>query len=241
MIAGTILDAFQFKKSNIAIFLGSGSTINDISKKQWKKLKEFDLWTVNNWIYHPEIVPNFYHLELKKYGFEYFKRHMDEKRDKYKDTIFFIQRSKKNLDDLIGSQSRTYTYLQDRDRVHERQNVNADFKMSDGDRLNNLYCSSLTSVLVLMYRFGYSSIILFGVELDNSKYFWTGRDPKYGLVHHQVNKEHEGHKESDPHNTIHIKDFIIDFNERWMIPNKREILVGTKKTLLYPSLRFVEI
>ena len=52
------------KKSNQAIFLGCGPSINDITDEQWRKIDSMDVWVSNNWYIH-DVVPDFYHLEVK--------------------------------------------------------------------------------------------------------------------------------------------------------------------------------
>ncbi len=38
-----------------------------------------------------------------------------------------------------------------------------------------------------------------------------------------------------------IKDFVIDFNRRFMIPEERQIFTATKNTLLYPALEYRDV
>ena len=63
------MDFFKYKNSDTAVFLGSGQSINNISMQEWVVInKNCDLWTVNNWVYHPFVVPDFYMVESKWYG-----------------------------------------------------------------------------------------------------------------------------------------------------------------------------
>ena len=68
-------EIYKCKGSDVAVFLGSGSSINNITNRQWKTMSKLDTWTVNNWVYHP-FIPKFYHLEIKKYNSELFKNRM---------------------------------------------------------------------------------------------------------------------------------------------------------------------
>ena len=245
----SIREMGKHKKYNKAVFLGCGSTINDI--KDWDKFKGYDVWTSNNWLYHPTFVPDFYHVELKKYDYPIFKERLAEKRHMYKDCVFFFHK-----DMVYGAFPRgmiTYQYKVKRLRTHERRDCNANYQMQKGENISALYCASFTSILEIMYRFGYKDIILFGVELNNAKYFWTDLnqppgDPdvfdkpyftkKYGKVHHNTNKERSP---DHHHNTAHIAKFIVDFHHKWMRPRGRNLYVGTRKTLLFPALQYVEL
>lgn len=241
-----IHDAMKHKNSDTAIFLGSGSSINDISPYQWKILKQFDLWTVNNWVYHPFIVPDFYHLELKAYGFPIVKKRLEEKKLLYKDTKFIVPEGKclvlsngqKVMTlDAIPLSCVVHTYPWINYKTTERKDIKADYKI-EGNVIHRSYGMSFPSILEIVYRFGYERIVLFGVDLDNSFYFWTGGDPKYGKVHHQTNKAHENKDPNQPHSTFRVVDFIKDFNVKFM---KSNMYVGTKKSMLYPGLNFIEI
>lgn len=244
-----IQDAKKYKKGGTAIFLGSGSSINDITDREWDKLKEFDLWTVNNWVYHPTIIPKFYHLELKAYGFSIIQERFEEKKNKYRGVKFIVpegktlilkNKAKVRTLDAIPQCCEVFTYSWINNKTRETEEISANYPMRD-DVVTRSYGVSITSVLELMYKFRYEKIVLFGVDLDNSLYFWTGGDPKYGKVHHQTNKAHENRPPEAPHSTSRIVDFIVDFNKRWMETNKRKIFVGTKKSLLYPKIDYISV
>ncbi len=237
---------FAYKKSSTCVFLGSGASINNITKKQWTLIKKQDVWAVNNWVYHPFIVPDFYHVETKHYGYDILQKRFEEKIEAYKNTKFIFPRGKrikffngtsKRLCFVVPECMNIYEYeIKSRDPKRKHNPFNANYKI-DSCYYTKSYDMSITTIFEILYLFGYKKIILFGVDLINSLYFWTGNDPKYGKVHHQTNKSHEGKNSNDPHATYKIKDFIIDFNERWMKPVGREIFIGHKKTLLYPDLR----
>lgn len=111
-------DLKQYISSDTAVFLGSCSSINYITDEQWNKLLSFDTWAVNNWVYHPTIVPKFYHLEVKQYhDNDILKRRFEEKWEKYKNTRFLTEIYKKELIcEVIGHEheSNIYTYYRDK-------------------------------------------------------------------------------------------------------------------------------
>lgn len=239
------------KKSDQAVFLGSGPSINTITDEQWNKIiLEYDAWTVNNWVYHPWFVPDFYHIEVKWYDYELMQKRLLEKKDQYADVNFIFPMNKTigmqdgrrlPLHEVAFEGARKYHYaMRGRDHKRTHDPFNADYKMHPRV-LTKSYDMSLTALFELLYKMGYKRIVLFGVDLDNSRYFWTGGDPIYGQVHHQTNKAHEGKDPNLPHNTHRIAEFIVDFQYRWMRPANRSIVVGHKKTALYGKLRMEEL
>jgi len=238
-----------FKKSTIAFLLGSGQSIRRIADEEWEIIKRHDIWTVNNWIYHPFIIPDFYHVEAKKYNFEVLQRRFREKKESYKLVKFIFPRKKTlrmrrkeriPLSYIVPDSMMKFEYsLRSRDIGRTHNPFNADYVM-DGVLLTKSYDMSMTILFELLYKFDYEVVVLYGIDLLDSYYFWTNWK-ECGEVHHQTNKEHEGKDPNSPHNTIRIKDFIIDFNNRWMIPNGREIFVGHTRTGLHPELDFVDI
>lgn len=237
----------KHKGSNTCILLGSGPSINNISDSHWERLKRHDLWTVNNWVYHPTVVPDFYHVETKWYGYEILKRRFDEKNILYRDcrfifpwrkTITLKDETKHRLKDVVFDGASKYEYrMQKRDpkRTHKVFSANYNFHPR---LITKSYDMSLTSVFEMIYRMGYQRIVTFGVDLNNSLYFWTNR-PECGKVHHQTNKEHEGKNPDLPHATHRILHFILDFNSRHMKPHGREICCGHENSALSDYLRIL--
>lgn len=246
------LTAFaHYKKSDICVLLGSGPSICDISKKEWEVLGKVDTCALNNWVYHPTFVPNFYFIETKWYGYDILQRRLQEKFEAYKNVTFFFQKGKgirepgtklvrplKNVAKGFPTRIEFNVVSRDRKRTHEVYTSDYRINLS---KFTKSYDISITYIFEFLYRMGYKKIILYGVDLLNSLYFWTGGDPKYGEVHHQWNKQHENKDPQEPHATYKIRDFIIDFNTRWMVPEGKEIVVGHKTTTLYPYLKYVNI
>jgi hypothetical protein len=231
---------YKHKKSDVAVFLGCGKGINNISKTEWKKIYEFDVWASNNWIYHPDYIPHFYHVELKQYDFEIMQRRFKQREKDYKDVVFIYHK------DLVFKSfskkfENIYKYNVVRMFPKEKQNVNAKYKMSTGNNVSHLYMSSFTSILEILYRFGYKQIVVYGCEFYTSEYFWTYWSDDLGPFHHRWNKQHEGKSSKAKYNTVHTLPFIIDFNKRWLLPEGKEMFVGNKDTLLFPELRYKNI
>ena len=232
------------RNSDVCILLGCGSSIDRIKPAQWQNMIKYDLWAVNNWVYHPFIVPDFYHIECKHYDYRIMQRRLLKKQKEYKDVNFIFPKNKMigmkdgsrvRLSDVAFSKAKKYEYeMRVRDSKREMKTFNSDYNITG--KLTKSHDMSLTLLFELIYRMGYKKIVLFGIDLYNSYYFWTNH-PEYGEVHHRTNKEHEGKDPKEPHNTHKIKDFIIDFNKRWMLPEGREIFIGYDDTALKGHLQ----
>lgn len=232
-------EIYKRKDSDIAVFLGSGPSINNVTGRQWKAISKLDTWTVNNWVYHP-FVPRFYHVEAKTWNRELLKKRIRMRGDDYKDTNFIINQSRLYLLDVIGPREHIYCYKMSKINVVNDPIVP---KYKPSDNANVLVCnlnSSITMMLELLCRFKYRKVVFFGMDLVNSRYFWTGR-PEYGEVHCQWNKDREGRKPEQRHNTAHIRNFVVWFSRKRMGEIGGEFFVGHKDTLLYSGLRYFKL
>jgi len=232
-------EIYKRKGSDVAVFLGSGPSINNVTGKQWKVMAKLDTWTVNNWVYHT-FVPRFYHVEAKSYNRPLLKERMRARKEQYRNVNFVINKSRLYLLDVIGPQEYIYSYEMRKINV-TNEPVVPKYKPSNDP--NVLVCnlnSSVTMILELLQRFKYKKVIFFGMDLINSRYFWTDR-PEYGKTHCQWNKDHEGRKPEQPHNTSHIRNFVVWFSKNWMREIGGEFFVGHKDTLLYPGLKYLKL
>lgn len=229
---------YKHKNSDTAIYLGSGSSINNITPAQWKKIATFDTWTVNNWVYHP-FVPKFYHLEVKKINRDIITKRIASRKD-YGNVIWILNRDRKYLFDVIGNQKHIFTYKMEKINAVKKNIIP---KYTPNNNHNVLTCNlntTFTMMLELILRFKYKRVIFFGVDLQDSRYFWTGRKD-FGKTHCQWNKDHEDRKPDQPHNTAHVKNFVVWFSRKKMRKIGGEFFVGHKDTSLFPELRYISI
>jgi len=236
-------------KSQTAVILGSGPSINDIDTNEWAHLKyACDSWAINNWVYHPTFIPNFYMIETKWYGYDILVRRFIEKQTSYSDVKFLFQRNKqikmrdgslRYIRNVVWRDAERFEFdVVSRDSKRTSRITDANYSYHP-NALTKSYDCSMTHLLELVDRVGYKRIVLYGVDLSNSFYFWSDGDPKYGEVHHLTNKAHENKPPTDPHNTALIYDFIVDFRRR-LNYNGCELLVGSKRSALYPDLPLIK-
>lgn len=239
----------KYRKADTVVLLGSGSSIKRITPAQWKIIRDCDTLALNNWVYHPTFVPDFYMIECKHYDFQIVQRRLAQKREQYKDCRFIFPVKKKVrlknrppvwLREVVPWDASIFEYHAVlRDPKRRSKAVNANYKPHPR-MLTKSYDASLTLALELLWVMGYKTIVLCGVDLKDSYYFWSGGEPEYGEVHHLTNKAHEGKDPHQPHATIIVKDFITDFSKRWMWNQGRKMYVGNPDTALYPEIPLID-
>jgi hypothetical protein len=243
---GSKIHIFDYPKTENVVVLATGESINDITPELYEHIKEnYDILAINNFFYHPFIVPNMLHLELKHYDAQNALKRLREKwRLGWKNVNFIFPKSRSSF--LIryipnGATCAVYNFKIRGDHPKINPNVIIDANFNPDTGIYKSYDSSVTSIINILYLMGYKNIIINGMTMTNSKYFWTNMEPELrGEVVHLYNKAHEHDDPNKPHNASHIKDYIIDFNKRHMLPNNREIYITSEDTALYPDLKIWE-
>jgi len=220
------------KGSDVAFFLGCGDSINDITVEQWDIINENDVWTSNNFIYHP-FVPDFYHVEMKSGQPDWIKLWGKRKRQKgseYDDVKFIVNAGHcGHILPAIGDHPQVFGYP----RNVVKNNKNAQRKDDMATHSNN---ASFTLVLDLLDKMKYDKTILFGVDLKRSTYFWTDTK-EFGKTHQNTNK---GLAKTAPHTTAsRVPQFIKKVAKHWF---RGSLYIGYKDSLLYDiGLKYIDI
>jgi hypothetical protein len=212
----------EYKKSEYGVFLGCGSSINAITKNQWKAIEQCDVWVSNNFLYH-WYIPDFYHVELKsgkRQWLNLWKRRKADKGDTYDDVKFICNRDHcGHILPQIGEHPMVFGYP----RKVWKSNNRCKRDLKFGNHSNN---ASFTLVLDLLSRMGYKKTILFGVDLLNAKYFWTGKR-EFGETHCDTNKDRP---KKSPHTTAgRVPHFVQTCRTLWF---KDTLYLGYEKSLL---------
>lgn len=215
----------KYKKSNIGFFMGCAISIKDITDEQWKVIKLHDMWSLNDWHYHP-VVPDFYHIELKSSRDDWnqiFEKVHKAKIEEYKEVKFIINRDHcEHILSRLGNMEYIFGYPRE---------------VKDGIKSNksfSLRSASATLVLDLMCKMGYEKIIIFGIDKHTSAYFWTNTN-EYGETHCNTNKNQDINQ---PHSTVEsIKHFIPQIPKKYKIP----FYMGYKGSLFDGILPYIDI
>jgi hypothetical protein len=176
-----IYDATKIKKNKKhALLLGTGNSINQISREQYIKIKEsFDIWGINNFFLHNYIVPDFLHFEIKAdINGEILPRILEEKKDAYKNTVFIADIATRERDlpyRFLNTDLFVNFYSYNRvDRLNPDGTYILDGKYKPHkDVVQITHGKSNSKILDIMVRSGYEKIFFCGIDLNDCNYFWT--------------------------------------------------------------------
>jgi len=203
-------DLIKKKRNNEAIFLGCGPSINRLSDAAWHKINKLDIWTSNNWFVH-DVVPDFYHLEVKLHrNGKFAKRMAESKKELYRDVNWILDSTRPYLFDIIKSE--WYDNIYSYNKTHRGEDGHYTPKTGE---VQVSCMASLTIVLDLMQKMNYKKIYFCGVDLYSSEYFWTNNE-KY--LDHDIpylisTCKPDERPASAPHTTLKTARFIKEFGE----------------------------
>ena len=206
------------KKSDEAIFLGCGPSINDLDKKH---LEGKDIWTANGWYFHPTIIPDFWHMEIKEHRCGPTTRKLlSDRRKEYKDVTWVLNESR--------------PYLLNAARPEWYENI---FLYNPDEDPCRVQCgSSFTIVLQIMCAMGYKKIYFCGVDLYDSRYFWTDNPEYKDIVPPILNSckpDERSKDEKHPTQERNIAEWIKEFTDL----NEIEAINLSQKSLLQKYMR----
>jgi hypothetical protein len=246
------------KKSDTLVILGSGKSILDISKDEFERMKSVNTFAMNFWCYH-DFVPDFFCFEGfkgKQKSYEIWKEHLLSNNKNYENTIFLgnavgIFNTIGNLCDAYldfpkSVKNSLILYTTRGVFVSSRNNFlnyhNEKFKkLKSPAGPYQAFRASLSIALQFAYLMKYKRIILYGIDLNNSGYFWKNWEIKSHL------KTNAGKSEEEMHNTAlnnkwrGIQDYIYHINDKIFKPEGIVVEVANKSSLLYPNIPFGKI
>ncbi len=172
-------DILYRKKSDTLFILGSGSSLNKLSKIEIDTIKKNDLFGLNFSYLKSDIIPTFHQFSWEKsYACEYLTKFFYGFRNKYKNTVIFISDKAryrfahpKLTPDFFPVNPSLYYY--DLPKA-----INVD-KNGFSDELFDqsiFYRGTLSLILELIISFEYKKIVLIGVDLDTREHFFDNMD-----------------------------------------------------------------
>jgi len=177
----------EHKKSDTLFVLGSGGSINMLTKDEWKEIGRCDSVGLNFWVLH-DFVPTYYCFEEARDGDrrDIFYKTLASRVEEFRNTPFIA----KDLQDAAISFDKIPYQL--RDNIY----LSVDFTVQIGGRDDllqsylktlgrlgrlkhgrGLHClygitASISYLLFFALHAGYSRVVLCGVDLSDSKYFY---------------------------------------------------------------------
>lgn len=240
------LDISQYKKSDTLFVLGSGASINQITEKQWGEIRSHDSIGFNFWLLH-NFVPTYYVFELPRDNEArmVFYKILRYKTLDYKNTPIIKKSSLERLD-IKQLHHLTISNLYLSNDIEIPGNKKLNLVLEKYNRLVNLgYMlrkrASLSYMIFFGLKAGYKNIVLCGIDLNNTNYFYD--DKKY-LDKININitlKRHKGnvHKTMDPSRSeLTIGKVVLTMKEILFDRNDINLFIGSKLSVLYPSLPY---
>jgi len=203
------------RKNRKGIFLGCGKSINDLSKENIDKLhKEFDIWTSNSFMINQEIIPDFYHLEVKPHrNGPLVRRITGNEYKRFENTKWILDITRPYLTENfeLGKYKQENFYFYKKYYRKELDGKYIPRKDSLGVSLN----ASLSLICDAIIKQNYEEFYFLGVDMDDSKYFWTD-NPKYKdrLIEDIIKTCKPDERKPDAlHPTFKMKNFIKEIFE----------------------------
>lgn len=250
------IDVNKYKSSDTLFILGSGSSVNDYGKEEWKHINKHDSIGFNFWFYHP-FVPTYYVFEpaIDEEDAEKFVKNLNYRKEDYMNVPFIMKdvmsHDPKYYLEHLPSEVLENLYLSFDYPI--AGDTNEEFSKSldltiDSGAFNNYSLeellrkrASISYLVLLGMAMGYQKIILCGVDLNNSNYFFEGEG--------YSSKEYFDYPYSNLTNKVHLTvdkeinkvtiDYVIkELDERVLKPRGTNLYIGSKKSLLYPSLPY---
>ncbi|WP_428027032.1 hypothetical protein [Arcobacter sp.] len=235
------------KKSDTLFILGSGSSINNISKEMWEHIKLNDSLGFNFWLIH-EHIPNYYMFEptAQKEQSKILQFWLRERAISYKKMATYIlmkdfrtlsMRYKDIPEDL-----RSKFMLLPKDNVYgsTKENIIKSFNLIKRFKLfsrNVVYMrrASLFSAIYIGWRLGYKKIVLAGIDLNNADYFYESIEYE-GILRPLIKKDKVHDTIKDNGTDLPIDELIYILNDYLLKESNTELYVLNKNSLLSTKL-----
>jgi len=251
----------KWKSSDTVFILGSGTSIDNITEKHWEHIADKDSIGLNKWPFH-EFTPTYHVFELPRIEKKYQNCHW------YWELLDYRKESYSNIPVIMKDVSRTY-YDIEPDSIPDWicENIlllpkiqlpgeNVRFpdvwfrQINDtnffDDEIRYIYQNnaSLMFLILLSVKLGYDSIVLSGVDLNNSRHFFE--DSRYeDIIDHpnsssrDKNKKHKTASKNEKKFTI--MDIINSMNRLILKPRGISLYIENKNSALYPDLPHYDI
>ena len=245
----------NYKTSDTIFILGSGSSVNDLTEENWMIINRHDSVGFNFWLIH-EFVPTFYFIEPSAYS-ERFQAVLDliRRRSQECDKMPIIceyknwTNSGRTFQEIpIEVEKNAYLYAPYYLRTRLSQIVSVFLRYGrligffGNNNVNSIihHRATLSAAVMFAAIVGYKNIVLTGIDLNNSSYFWEGNPEKYCNQSLPNNIQSSNiHRTVDPDATDEEKaipiDKYLDILDRVVLqPNGIKVFVASKKSKLYP-------
>jgi hypothetical protein len=257
------LNLKNYKKSETVFILGSGSSINQLRDHQWDIIASSDSIGFNFWLIH-DFIPSLFFFELPRDLDRrmILSKLLNKKSRDYQETPIVVKKvfghEKEGLLDFIPQKiysniffARTVDLVSRNEpqhllllqkRLKALQKLRYITKDSSQIRILFQQRASLSYLIIFAYMMGYNNIVLCGIDLNNTNYFFSERETYY---QHKGIPTPNNVQQDQVHKTMHatlnpltVDRVIYSINQCLLIPNNCHLYIGSKESALYPELPF---
>jgi hypothetical protein len=249
------LDLRSVKRSDTLFILASGSSINKISPARWDAIARHDSIGFNFWPIHP-FVPNMYFMEAisTNHPHEMFELFCRMARQRAKDyfrvtkvvtELRYVLPAKRfaGLEEFPGPWFTLHTFpvpaTSQSEFAYGLSYLRSNGLFDTADQINVLFkqASTLSSLIALAIRMQYRIIVLCGVDLNNSEYFYQDAAlyPKTASI--EFSPRHQPHATNSPMPwRIAIESVILEMKRQLLDPAGTQLYVENRSSALWPRI-----
>jgi hypothetical protein len=249
------LDLRSLKRSDTLFILASGLSINKISPARWDAIARHDSIGFNFWPIHP-FVPNMYFMEAISSNhphemFELFCRIARQRAKDYSSVTKVVTELRYVLPAKRFAGSKEFpgpwytlhtfpvaastqsefayglNYLRSKGLFDNADQINVVFKQA----------STLSSLIALAIRMQYRIIVLCGVDLNNSEYFYQDAALYPETASLEFSPRHQPHATNSPMPwRIAIESVILEMKRQLLDPAGTQLYVENRSSALWPRI-----
>ena len=233
------------KKSDTLVVLGSGRSITRLTDADWQTIDRADTLGLNFWMLHP-FTPTFYQFEAGPYDerTRQFEDFLIERADRMARVLMLYKDIERHQLDLSRLPAQTVASLRVLNKVNlpvDREDRLAralDLCRAVGlTRRTGLLVFARASIVQAMSfgaELGYRRIVLAGVDLNDTRYFWD-EDPALRWFGNA--QPGTVHRTMDPAvGNVPVDRVVMLVNDRWLRPAGIELFCGHATSALHPRL-----
>jgi hypothetical protein len=247
------LDLSRHRTSSTLFILGSGSSINRMTDEQWQLIRAHDSMGVSFWPLH-EFVPTYLCLEgpppdraAALYGL------LHARADEYRNVPIIAKGGAQRFEkDRFPPELRGNLYysrqmiVPARDEAEFRRSLRWLKALRLLDPLRELdevpmTRSSLTYTLFIAVAMGYRTIVLCGIDLKSTGYFYSeeGASVKHPELVPHTGQAGRVHLTFDPvQHPLTIDRIVRAVRDEVFAPAGAQLYIGSRESALYPELPF---
>ena len=249
------LDLRSVKRSDILFILASGSSINKIPSARWDAIARYDSIGFNFWPIHP-FVPSMYLMEAipknDPYGmFEPFCHIAHQRAKDYTKVVKVVTELRNALPEMRFAGSEEWVGPLHALRsfpVAARTETEFAYGLSylrykglfdAADRFNVVFkqASTLSSLIALAIRMQYGTIVLCGVDLNHSEYFYQDAALYPETASLEFSPRYRPHATNSPMPwRLTIESVILEMKRQLLDPTGIQLYVENRSSALWPKI-----